>query len=562
MKKRHYLARDGIIVEFLYLAVLDDGEKFQFVAKDTLQHPLNFLECIAELRDEQSLIATQESLNFSEVYGFYGHEKDVDMFKDILLERSFGLSMSSVISGDPDDDSLIEPTTLEVLYGKSLDEFLNLCSPIARIVTPWSKASYLRMYDDEEKFALLIMTAGDAFPGKNECLLSLKQFAEAWIEQEEPVLLKHQIITTSFLLNSTRGKRIIAPFFNPCEHEWELLLEGARRINLGGEGPLIDQQTDSSIVGRWTEVDIEQILMNPAYGYGIHILPYHIADEWINALLYCCAISIYIRKWSLNEARSIYRDFLEMLKARLPYETSEAIVDEDIYLESFLMSAERTAKSLRGIEESSLTRRFALEMPYRVYQLNAIMPILRKNLPDALTLPLEPQAFSCERFCELLENCKASTASDKGIALENLAAYMLSAVEGWLLAGRRVKADDCEIDLCYVNASLNQDAWDMGAILLVECKNRVEITGVSVVRNLSFVMDAKGSRTGLIVSMSGFSKVAVEQSTRLACQGKSILLIDGDDLNAIAGGVRPSVLVGRKYRTLQKEVEDDLGQLY
>ncbi len=527
-----------------------------------MQHPLNFIERIAELRDEQSSIATKEGVSFSEVYGFFGHEKDVDVFRNVLLERSYGFSMNSVICGDPDDGSLFEPTTLEVLYGKSFEEFLDLCAPIASIVTPWSKASYLQMYDDEEEFALLIMTAGETYPGKNECLLSLQQFAEAWIEQEEPALFKHQIITTSFLLNSTRGKRIIAPFFNPREHEWELLLEGARRINLSGEGPLIGRQTDSSIVGRWTEVDIEQILMTPAYGYGIHILPYHIADEWISALLYCCAISFYIRKWSLNEARSIYRDFLETLKARLPYETSEAIVDEDIFLKSFLMSAEHAAKSLRGIEESSLTRRFALEMPYRVYQLNAIMPILRKNLPDAMTLPLESQAFSCERFCELLANCKASATSDKGIALENLVAYMLSAVEGWLLAGRRVKADDCEIDLCYVNASLNQNAWDMGTILLVECKNRVEITGVSVVRNLSFVMDAKGSRTGLIVSMSGFSKVATEQSTRLACQGKSMLLINGDDLNAIAGGIHPSVLVGRKYRTLQKEVEDDPGQLY
>lgn len=549
-------------MELLYLAVLDDGEKFQFVSKDTLTNPLNFIECIAELRNEQSSTATKEGINFTEVYGFYGHEEDVDTFKDVLLKKSFSFSINTAIRHDLDDALSIKPATREILYDKSFDEFLEMCAPIARAVTPWSKANYIQMHDYEEKFALLVMTTGNAFPGKNECLLSLEQFAEAWIEQEEPVLFKHQMITTSFMLNSIKGKRIIAPFFNPYEHEWELLLEGARRICLSGEIPFLSQQTDSSIVDRWTEVDIEQILTNPAYGYGIHILPYSIADEWINALLYCCAVSIYIRKWSLREARSIYRDFLAMLKERLPYETSEAIVDEDTFLKSFLMSAEYAAQSLRGIEESSLTRRFALEMPYRVYQLNAIMPILCQNLPGTLTLPLEPQAFSCERFCELLVSCTASTALDKGIALENLAAYMLSAVEGWLLAGRRVKADDCEIDICYVNASLNQDAWDMGTILLVECKNRAKITGVTALRNLSFVMDAKGCRTGLIISMSGFSKVAVEQSMRLACQGKSILLIDGDDLSAIADGIHPSALVKRKYRTLQNEIEDNLAQLY
>lgn len=86
--------------------------------------------------------------------------------------------------------------------------------------------------------------------------------------------------------------------------------------------------------------------------------------------------------------------------------------------------------------------------------------------------------------------------------------------------------------------------------------------GVIVLCNLSFVTDAKGCRTGLIVSMSGFSKVAVEQSIRLACQGKSILLIDGDDLSGIAGGIHQSTLVKRKHCTLQKEIEDNLGQLY
>jgi len=503
-------------MELLYLAVLDDGAKFEFVSKDTLTHPLDFLECIAELRDEQLSVAKENDINFTEVYGFFGHIEDVEAFRDALLEKSFDLLMNEAIQDNIADELIKVPTALYGDNAEVFDAFLELCMPIVRLSSPWSKASHLQVYDDEEKFKLLIMTDGNSFPGKEECRIALKQFADAWLEQEEPVIFKHQVLTNAFLLNPLRGKRIIAPFFNPNDHEWELLLEGARRIRLNGEDLYFSQQTDSSIVGRWTEVDIEQILLQPAYGYGIHILPYSIAEEWVNALLYCCAISVYVRKWNLEETRRVYRSCLAMLKTRLPFETSESIVDEDTFLQVFLKSAERAALSLRGIEESSLTRRFALDMPYRVYQLNALMPILRQSLPSDLTLPLKAQTFSHEKFHTLLDSCKTSMASDKGMALENLAAYMLSAVEGWLLAGRRVKADDCEIDLCFVNASLNQLAWDMGTILLVECKNRVEITGVSVLRNLSFVMDAKGCRTGLIISMSGFSKVAIEQSIRLA----------------------------------------------
>lgn len=549
-------------MELLYISVLDDGERFEFISKNTLSHPLDFLERVAELRDEHTSIAVTSDLNRTEVYGFFGHENDVDDFKDSLLRKSFGLSMEATVHGDFDDDCADDSSTHTVEYDESFDLFLDLCVPITRAMTPWSKANYLQIYDDEANFKLLVMTSGDGLPGKEECRIALEQFADAWIDQEEPALFKRQVLTTSFLLNPLRGKRIISPFFNPTEHEWELLLEGARRIRLAEEAFPTSQQTDSSVVGRWTEVDIEQIVSNPAYGYGIHISPHEIANEWFDALLYCCAVSVYIRKWSLEEARNVYRSFLSMLQKRLPYETSEALVDEDTFLQAFLVSAERAASSLRGIEESSLTRRFALEMPSRVYQLNAIVPILRQNLPNDLTMPTKAQTFDYGRFRKLLASCKISAVADKGMALENLAAYMLSAVEGWLLAGRRVKADDCEIDLCFVNASLDQRAWDMGAILLAECKNRVETTGVSVLRNLSFVMDAKGCKTGLIISMSGFSKVTIEQSTRLACQGKSVLLINGADLDTISSGVHPSDLMNRKHHALHKEVEDDLGLLY
>lgn len=536
-------------MELLYIAVLDDGVSFEFVSKDTLSYPLDFIEQVTELRDEYASIAVASDINRTEVYGFFGHEEDVDSCKVVLFGKAFGLSIPNFSDHIPEQDG-------------SFSFFLDACASLVRKMTPQSKASYLQVHDGEMQFKLLMMTAGDAFPGKDECRLALKQFADAWIEREAPIIFKRQVFTNAFLLNPLRGKRIIAPFFNPNDHEWELLLEGARRIRLSSEDYFIGQQTDSSVVGRWTEVDIEQILLRPAYGYGIDILPYPIAEEWVNALLYCCAISIYVRKWSLEEARSVYRSCLEMLKERLPYKTSDAIVDEDTFLQEFLQSAERTAMSLQGIEESSLTRRFALEMPSRIYQLKTLAPILRKNLPSELALPFKAQGFDWEAFRALLASCEAPTASDKGMALENLAAYMMEAVEGWLLAGRRVKADDCEIDLCFVNASLDQSAWDMGTILLVECKNRIEVSGVSVLRNLSFIMDAKGCRTGLIISTSGFSKVVIEQTARLAYQEKYVLLIDGDDLDTIAAGMHPSDLVNAKYHALQKEVEDDPGLLY
>lgn len=164
-----------------------------------------------------------------------------------------------------------------------------------------------------------------------------------------------------------------------------------------------------------------------------------------------------------------------------------------------------------------------------------------------------------KKFSELLNECSTGSAAQKGRALEDATAYMLEALPDWCLAGRRVKADDCEIDLCYVNRSFSQKAWNLGCMLLVECKNRAGQTGVSLLRNLSFVMDAKGAKAGLIVSASGFTKVVQAQVQRLALQGKIIFLIDGPRLKSIADGMNPNAVFSEQYNSLMSLIEDDFG---
>lgn len=548
-------------MEFLYLSVLDDGTEFNFVSIDTLTHPIDFIDSVNELMDEHSLVAQTNNLNHTEAYGFFGHEDEVKSYEERLFEEAFGFSAADSFSHNPADIEATDRLDLAQDQNGQHNVFTRLCVPILKEVGSGSNSSFLRVGDEESRYLFFLMTAGDAFSGKAECEIALRQFADAWHEQENPMILKRQMLTKGFLFNLLRGKRIIAPFFNSRDHEWELLLEGARRLRLDNDGTPFVQQTDSVVVGNWTEPDVEQILMDPAYGFGIHFHPREVVAEWNNALLYCCAVSVFIRKWTFEETKNIYLDYLEMLKARFPYDTSDPIIESDQFLKVFSILAERTAESLKGIEESSLTRRFAAEMPGRVYQLAVIASLLQRHLPHDLTLPFQPLPFDRKRYCDLLTRCDAQNASEKGLALEDLAAYLLNAVDGYLLAGRRIKADDCEIDLCYVNASLSQRAWDMGSMLLVECKNRVEVTGVSVVRNLSFIMDAKGCKTGLIVSSSGFTKVAKEQALRLSCQGKTMLLIDDVDLNAIAKGIHPADLINEKYDNLQKEIEDDFGLL-
>ena len=140
-------------MELLYIAALDDGIAFEFASKDTLSHPLDFIEHATELHDGYSSIAAANDINFTEIYGFFGHEESVDACKDTLFKNAFGLSV-------PDS------TTRAFEQDESFGFFLDACTPLVRRTTPQSKASYLQVYDDKAKFKLLMMTAGDALPGK------------------------------------------------------------------------------------------------------------------------------------------------------------------------------------------------------------------------------------------------------------------------------------------------------------------------------------------------------------------------------------------------------------
>lgn len=533
------------MVELLYLSVLDDGARFEFVSLDTLTHPLDFLQSIEDLREDHQRIAEDEGINRTEVFGCFGAADEVKAFEDDILDEAYSFRMHPEIryESSGEDESFIQ----------------SACAHILRTQSSESMAASYHHIDEESSFALMLLAASASFPSGGHCRVALEEFADAWLQQECPDLVGHQALTLGLTLNGVSGKRIIAPHFDPSLHQWELLLSGARRLALQGKPLYLGEQSDSSLVGAWTEPDIDSILLNPAYGFGVLFSSFEVIEDWLKALLYQCALSCYAQEWTEHDACVAYHALLSELKSRFPYEHVPPLMEEEEFIATFLELARRRAKALRGIEESVLTSRFAAEMPSRAYQLKVVSRLVRSALPEIPGLSTSGVAFDVDHYRELLRMCNASAGHAKGMALEDLAAYLLNDLSGWMLAGRRVRADDCEIDLCYVNASLRQKDWDMGCMLLVECKNRSNVAGVSVLRNLAFVMDAKGARSGIIISTSGFTKVVKEQVSRLAMQGRIIILLDGDDLAAIADGLSPEECIFNKKDALMEGVEDDFG---
>lgn len=202
--------------EFLYFSVLDDGERFEFISVDTLTHPLDFLDAIARLRLEHKAIASDRNLNLTEVYGCFGYEDEVMYFEDSALDDAYGFRFYDKEAQcaqhvDEEYASQIRNAFVAIMRRSPLDSKMRVC----------------RKMDEEMGFQLLLITSGDAFLTAEHCKIALGQYADQWIHQEMPFMLKRQVFINASMLNGIRGKRIIAPHYNAETERWELLLEGA-----------------------------------------------------------------------------------------------------------------------------------------------------------------------------------------------------------------------------------------------------------------------------------------------------------------------------------------------
>ncbi len=70
----------------------------------------------------------------------------------------------------------------------------------------------------------------------------------------------------------------------------------------------------------------------------------------------------------------------------------------------------------------------------------------------------------------------------------------------------------------------------MGALVLVECKNWTEKVNAAVIRNLSQVMQMKGTQSLLLFARSGITQAAEEKSRQQALSGNYMLCSDRETL--------------------------------
>ena len=107
----------------------------------------------------------------------------------------------------------------------------------------------------------------------------------------------------------------------------------------------------------------------------------------------------------------------------------------------------------------------------RFIYLSNIYTLLEKYNPKEIREMNRTKTFKLTDFRQLLYESEKGTAYQKGIIWEEVAAYMLERIVGLKVNGRRLRVARQEIDLCCINISVEEELWNFGALILVECKN-------------------------------------------------------------------------------------------
>jgi hypothetical protein len=138
-------------------------------------------------------------------------------------------------------------------------------------------------------------------------------------------------------------------------------------------------------------------------------------------------------------------------------------------------------------------------------------------------------AETLDRLVDTVET--ASTADDKGRALEELCSQLFASVTGFTVAGR-VRTETEEIDLSIVNGSHEARLRREGAIILAECKNWTGRCGKSeVVEFRSKIENRRGRCTlGVLISWNGFAGTVSKELLRDSRGLTLIVPMTGDDI--------------------------------
>lgn len=156
----------------------------------------------------------------------------------------------------------------------------------------------------------------------------------------------------------------------------------------------------------------------------------------------------------------------------------------------------------------------------------------------------------------LLERVDTSSGPDKGKALEDFAAAFIETVKGLEIIKRNARLSAEELDI-YIENRIVHGFWRLaGSPMIVECKNWSEPVGAKEITILQGKLESVSpdAKTAILVAPQGVSgngyRDAILKIRESRQRGRQIIVLERDDLEAIADGKHAARVIEEKYRKM------------
>lgn len=391
----------------------------------------------------------------------------------------------------------------------------------------------------------------------------VEQTVSFWLDRERPLLKGYQCLIRSFVLRNMTGRKVLAPIPD-SEGNWGLVLEGGLFLPLADDFEAGLSKLNSTHIHQSTIGEVEEILLNPVYTLGYHYLHPDLVSEWLYVFFYALATMDEDRLADVD-LELLYQRFCDYLGNHIcPYiPGQETIVDVNVWKLWLKKMVNDIQDYLKGKEETGVSKNILLMLRNR----HAYLPTVRRFMQEECGLTVVRttcfHAWDCGDWHNRLTNLTEPTGSyEKGKRLEDLIQYLIGTVPGLTVTVVRAKRGRAEVDLFCCNVSCDPCLWQLGALILVECKNRKKKAEPADIRNLVPTMEAKGIHAAMIVSRAGFSAGAMAEIEHQLSGGKMILPISLSDLEGINNEKSAYDLLREKIEEVELSLENDDRQLY
>ncbi|WP_019849930.1 restriction endonuclease [Desulfitobacterium sp. PCE1] len=391
----------------------------------------------------------------------------------------------------------------------------------------------------------------------------VEQSVSFWLDRERPALKGYQCLIRSFVLRNMTGRKVLASIPD-SEGNWGLVLEGGLFLPLAYDFEAGLSKLNSSHIQRWTVGEVEEILLDPVYTLGYHYPYPDLVGEWLYVFFYALATMDEDRLTDVD-LELLYQRFCDYLGNHIcPYiPVGETILDVNEWKLWLKKMVNDIRDYLKGKEETGVSKNILLMLRNRHAYLPAVHRFMQEECGLTAIRTTCFHAWDCDDWHNRLTNLTEPTGSyEKGKRLEDLIQYLIGSVPGLTVTAVRAKQGRAEVDLFCCNVSYDPCLWQLGALILIECKNRKKKAEPADIRNLVPTMEAKGIHAAMIVSRAGFSAGAMEEIEHQLFGGKMILPISLSDLEGVNNEKSAYDLLREKIEEVKLSLENDDRQLH